>query len=240
MKALVYGVEKDLDDAMVAKRRSLGMMSTDEALSYDREESYLPRSQMPRGRAVDPPMNKLRQHPQASTPLPARPASANAAAVSRSEASNRRQLTTMESSILAKLDGKASHDLDVSRERVLTRIFRDSCPNGDRYADEADFAATMGRLMLGASSRAGTRGLTPHYVLAGRNNFDISPNTVSALFRKYSEMIEGEPLVDMETFYRRLKATVQPPGSRDKLSLELEASKIERELADHPYAPNNG
>ena len=228
--------ERALDEAMMARRRTLGMLPDDEA-SYMGLNSghYLKAGDVGRRGRAEPPMSQLMAHPQ--HPPPSRPGSAPGVPLpSRSETSLSGKIAALESAILGKLDAKSGADSDQHRAAVLMRIFRSVDAHGDRYVGEAEFAAAIGRLTLGASSHAGVRGANPHLMVPAGMRFDVDHATLGGLFDKYSQRVGSEMLVDVEQLYAQMKRNTQPAGAlRELTSLETEATKLERELMDHPW-----
>ena len=141
--------ERSLDEAMAARRRGLGMTADNEPLmSSDPIANQHVAADVPaRGRehgyegstreeGVDPrieeyglPMRELLRHRDAPHP---RPPSTGVPPPSRGGYTLRREVVTLEASILAKLDGKAQSDSDNSRAAVLKEQFRAVNPRGDR------------------------------------------------------------------------------------------------------------
>ena len=111
-------------------------------------------------------------------------------------------------------------------------------PSCHRFANEAEFVAAMGRLMLGASARAGKAGAKAHMMMRTQGmQLDVRQDSLAALFDKYSQRSrDGEPLVDVEGLYLRMKGAVYGSlGGTESVSLETEAAKLERELSDHTF-----
>jgi len=184
------------------------------------------------------PMSELLRHPSSLAP-PSRPQSAAHPRASRGEGRASRDVRMLEAALLAKLDGRAGTDSDMSRARVLVNLFGAVNPNGEQFATEPQFVQAIGRLALGASTYAGKRGGKPHMMIPAGWRFDIRHDTLAALFDKYAERIGDERVVDVEAMYAKLKRSVTPHG-REATSLEMmTVDDAEQELLNHPYAPRS-
>jgi len=189
------------------------------------------------GRA-DPTMAELLQHPESMQGPQMRPQTPAHPRLSRGESGASRDVRMIEASLLAKLDGRAGSDSDMSRAKVLTNLFGQVNPNGEQYASEPEFVQAIGRLGVGASHYAGVRGRNPHLMIPHGWKFDVRHDTLAALFDKYAERIGHERLVDVEGLYAKLKRSVTPHGCEGtSLEMRSEVEALERELADHPHAP---
>ena len=170
---------------------------------------------------------------------------AAAAAAERGRADGRltKDLRAIEATLMAAIDARADSDTDAARKGVIRKALRDASRHRDRYCDRGEFARAIGKFSLGAAPRAGYAGRM-HWVMRQplQPSADVSPAVIDALFERYAEDVfarddgSGEPLIDADSFYGRLKRSVKPPTKppREQTGLQWHASRMERELREHP------